>query len=230
MGLRHTPFFHMPTGCILALAGVLLSGCSSHTVPRPVERDPCLDAGPVNSLGYDHCVAERDRQRKEALEALLDDDPAHLQHLQIIEMPESKYQSSDFPDTPIPMSYRGVDSISLAEKQALPFKARIVWKYSSPSLQPERRDALQMEKMQVLIMAAVQENGLAKWVCTATGGRTAGVDLLYAKHEAFITKVRAALAQTGPYPVELKAQRDAAPSVGRQPAQDIRVTPKLCME
>ncbi|MFW8695835.1 hypothetical protein ACOI9Y_35240, partial [Mesorhizobium japonicum] len=76
-------------------------------------------------------MAERDRQRKEALEALLDDDPAHLQHLQIIEMPESKYQSSDFPDTPIPMSYRGVDSISLAEKQALPFKARIVWKYSS---------------------------------------------------------------------------------------------------
>ncbi|MFJ2279514.1 DUF695 domain-containing protein [Pseudomonas sp. NPDC087803] len=230
MGVLHTPVFQTPRACILALASVLLSGCSSHTLPRPVERDPCLDAGPVNTVGYDHCVAERDRQRKEALEALLDDDPAHLQRLQVIEMPDSKYQPSDFPDTPIPLSYRGVDSISLAEKQALPFKARIVWKYSSARLIPERRDALQMEKMQVLIMSAVQENGLAKWICTATGGQQREWIFYTQSDEAFIAKVRAALAQTGPYPIELKAQRDVTPTTLGQAAQDIRVTPKLCME
>jgi hypothetical protein len=47
---------------LLVLASLLIVGCSSPKpdLPKPVERDRCLDAGPVNSVAFNSCVAKRE--------------------------------------------------------------------------------------------------------------------------------------------------------------------------
>jgi hypothetical protein len=127
---------------LLALASVLIAGCSSSSSssksnsPPLVERDPCLEAGPAKSVEYDNCVADREASKREALRALFDDTGVYSRQMQIAESDDNTYQPSDFPDTPIPMVYKGSDSISANEKRALPFKIRVTWKYVS--VQPTR--------------------------------------------------------------------------------------------
>ncbi|XHF33608.1 DUF695 domain-containing protein [Pseudomonas chlororaphis] len=219
---------------LLAIVSVVVAGCSSSKSPPPVERDACLAAGPAKSVDYDNCVANRERKSRAALEALLDDKFVYPPQQQIVEASESKYQPSDFPESPAPMIYKGLDSISLTEKRALPFKIRIVWKYTSTGVIPERRDAIRMAEMEKLIVPAVEEKRLAKWVCTVTGGHQREWIFYTQNDEAFTARTRSALSQGGPYPIELSARRDVVLSTGSQPADNlaevIRITPKKCVE
>ncbi|MFJ4143043.1 DUF695 domain-containing protein [Pseudomonas sp. NPDC089734] len=221
---------------LLALASVLISGCSSsksNSLP-PVERDPCLDAGPTKSVAYDNCVADREASKREALRALLDDTGVYSRQVQIAEFDDNTYQASDFPDTPIPMAYKGVDSISATDKRALPFKIRVTWKYSSKGVIPAPRDRVRMDEMERLILLAVQDKGLAKWVCTVTGGHQREWIFYTRSDEAFIAQTQAALAHTGPYPIELSARKEPVLSTEVQNSEnlpeDIRITPKKCVE
>jgi len=95
---------------LLALASVLIAGCSKSNSPPPVERDPCLDAGPAKSVEYDNCVADREASKREALRALLDDTGVYSRQMQIVESEDNAYQPPDFPDAPIPMVYKGAVS------------------------------------------------------------------------------------------------------------------------
>ncbi|MCK1784098.1 DUF695 domain-containing protein [Pseudomonas sp. TNT11] len=221
---------------LLVLASVLIAGCSSSksNSPPPVERDPCLDAGPAKSVEYDNCVADREASKREALRALLDDTGVYSRQMQIVESEDNTYQPSDFPDTPIPMVYKGADSISATEKRALPFKIRVTWKYSSKGVIPAPRDRFRMDEMERLILPAVQDKGLAKWVCTVTGGHQREWIFYTRSDEAFIAQTQAVLAQTGPYPIELSARKEQALSTEVQSSEnlpeDIRITPKKCVE
>ncbi|QHF05789.1 DUF695 domain-containing protein [Pseudomonas asturiensis] len=221
---------------LLVLASVLIAGCSSSksNSPPPVERDPCLDVGPVKSVEYDNCVADREASKREALRALLDDTGVYSRQMQIADSDDSTYQLSDFPDTPIPMAFKGADSISETEKRALPFKVRITWKYSSKGLIPAPRDRVRMDEMERLILPAVQDKGLAKWVCTVTGGHQREWIFYTRSDEAFIAQTQAVLAQTGPYPIELSARKEPALSTevknSENLPEDIRITPKKCVE
>lgn len=221
---------------LLALASVLIAGCSSSksNSPPPVERDPCLDAGPAKSVEYVNCVADREASKREALRALLDDTGVYSRQMQIAEFDDNTYQPSDFPDTPIPMIYKGADSISATEKRALSFKIRVTWKYSSKGVIPAPRDRVRMDEMERLILPAVQDKGLAKWVCTVTGGNQRQWIFYTRSDEAFIAQTQAVLAQTGPYPIELSARKEPTLSTEVQSSEnlteDIRITPKKCVE
>ncbi|WP_192564729.1 DUF695 domain-containing protein [Pseudomonas gozinkensis] len=216
----------------LALASLLVAGCSSHEPTRfPAAPDQCLIAGPVNSTEYDRCVKDREIRKAEALEELLDNDAVRMQVRTDI---QSKFQESDFPATPLPGTFAVVDSISATEKQALPFKARITWKYSSPTHAPGYRVGKRMAEMEKLILPALQDKGLAKWICTVTGGGQREWIFYTQSDEAFIARTQAVLAQTGPYPIELTAKKEAVSGTELQSAEnlteDIRMTPKKCME
>ncbi|WP_458130992.1 DUF695 domain-containing protein [Pseudomonas sp. R3-41] len=221
---------------LLALAGVLVTGCSSSQThsPPPVKRDRCLDAGPVKSVDDDNCVADRVVSQNVALSTLLDDTGDYPQPMEIVEVVDDIYQPSDFPDTPVPMLYKGVGSISATEKRALPFKIKITWKYSSEGLIPAPRDRVRMDGMERLILPAMQDKGLAKWVCTVTGGKQREWIFYTRNDEAFIAQTRAILAQTGPYPIELSARKEPALSTeiqsGENLSEGIRITPKTCVE
>jgi len=142
---------------LLALTSVLIVGCSSSksNSPKPVELAPCLDAGPAKTVEYDNCMADREARRSEALRVLLDDTGVDSQQQQLAKSDDKTYQESDFPDTPIPLIYRGATSISATEKRALPFKIRVTWKYSSKGVKPESRDRVRMDEMERLILPAV---------------------------------------------------------------------------
>lgn len=221
---------------LLALASVFIAGCSSspsHS-PPPVERDPCLDAGPPKSVPYDNCVADREASKQEALRALLDDTGVYSRQMKIAEFGDNSYQPSDFPDTTVPQFYKGVGSISVTENRALPFKVRVTWKYASTGGMPAPRDRVRMDEMERLILPAVQGKGLAKWICTMTGGNQRQWIFYTRNHEAFIAQTQAALAQTGPYPIELSTHQEPAlntdvQSGGNRPER-IRITPKKCVE
>lgn len=79
---------------LLALSSVLIAGCSSSksNSPPPVERDPCLDAGPAKSVEYDNCVADREASKREALRVLLDDTGVYSRQMQIVESEDNTYQ------------------------------------------------------------------------------------------------------------------------------------------
>ena len=228
MGVRNRLWF-------LTLASVLIAGCSGSksNSPPPVERDPCLDAGPAKSMDYDNCLADREASKREALRALLDDTGVDSRQV-VVESEDNTYQASDFPATPIPMLYKGADLITATEKRALPFKIRVTWKYVSEGVIPPPRDRFRMDEMERLILPAVQDKGLAKWVCTVTGGHQREWIFYTRSDEAFIAKTQAVLAQTGPYPIELSARKEQALSTDVQssenPPEDIRITPKKCVE
>ncbi|NWD76012.1 DUF695 domain-containing protein [Pseudomonas gingeri] len=221
---------------LLALASVLIVGCSSSksNFSKLVERDPCLDTGPAKSVEYDNCMTDREARKSEALRVLLDDTGVYSQQEQMATFDDNTYQESDFPDTPIPLIYSGANSISAAEKQALPFKIRVTWKFSSKGLRASPIDSARMNKMERLILPAVQDKGLAKWVCTVTGGQQREWIFYTQSDEGFIAKTRGVLAQTGPYPIELSARKEPAlsPEVksGENPPKNTRITPKNCME
>ena len=219
---------------LLALAGVFVVGCSKSNSPPPIERDSCMDAGQAKSVEYDNCVADREVRKREALRALLDDTGIYSRQMQIADSDDTTYQPSDFPDTPIPMAYRGIDSISVTEKRALPFKIRITWKYSSKDVMPAPRDRVRMDEMERLILPAVQDKGLAKWVCRVTGGHQREWIFYTRSDEAFIAQTQAVLSQTGPYPIELSARKEPALSTEMQGSENmpenIHITPKKCVE
>ncbi len=213
---------------LLALASVLVAGCSSHKpTPFPVARDQCLDAGPVGSAGYGNCVKDQEIRKADALAELLDDDLPERQ--MVLAEGEDKYQETDFPETPFPGSFKVVDSVSATEKRTLPFKARITWKYSSKTLTPEYRVARRMKDMEKLIVPALEDKGLAKWICTVTGGQQREWIFYTQSEEAFIAKTRAILLQTGPYPIELSAKREPESST-QSLTENINMTPKKCVE
>ncbi|WP_256576439.1 DUF695 domain-containing protein [Pseudomonas sp. B11(2017)] len=214
----------------LALTSVLIAGCSRSHSPPPVERDPCLDAGPAKSVEYDNCVADREASKKEALRALLDDTGVYSQRMQAVVVEDNIYQPSDFPDTPIPMVYKGIYTISVTEKRVLPFKIRVTWKFSPKETIPTPRVHFRMNEMERLILPAVQDKGLAKWVCTVTGGQQREWIFYTRSDDAFIAQVQTVLAQTGPYPIELSARKEPALSSEVQSSENIRITPKKCVE
>ncbi|RVD79547.1 DUF695 domain-containing protein [Pseudomonas koreensis] len=221
-----------PFALLLTLAAVITAGCSHK--PPPVERDPCLDAGPVKSTAYDSCVADREERKAQALRVLLSDDPADHRQLQLAEPDENSFQLADFPDAPIPATFRIADSISARERQALPFKVRVTWKHAPTTAMLKSRDRARMAEMESLIRSAATDNGLAKWVCTVTGVHQREW-IFYARNDAaFITQIHTVLAPTGPYPVELTSRKEPALSAeesgGDRVNQAIRITPKQCVE
>ncbi|MCW1248169.1 DUF695 domain-containing protein [Pseudomonas sp. SAICEU22] len=173
---------------LLALASLLLVGCSSYKPypPKAVERDPCLDAGPVKSQAFDRCVADREARQKVALSALLDDGPSHEKALVIVDLDEEHCTKS----------------LSPAEEQALPLSVIVSWKFSSETALPTPEDAARMKKMEALLLPAIQEKGLAKWLCTITSEHQREWLFLTRNHEDFFTQARTAL--NGTYPIEMR--------------------------
>ncbi|MBW1248940.1 DUF695 domain-containing protein [Pseudomonas tolaasii] len=215
---------------LLVLASVLTTGCAGHPPAPAVERNPCLDEGPVHSVAFDRCVADRAADRAEALRRLLDDANPNPRQQALAEPGPDDYQDADFPDTPNPMLYQGARSVTAAERRALPYKIRITWKYSSKTLRPAPRDLSRMEQMRSLIVPAVQEQGLAKWLCTVTGGQQVQWIFYAESEESFRAQVNAALAKSGPYPLAFTTHKEPAPSGEMGEAETVRITPKTCME
>ncbi|MFM9380844.1 DUF695 domain-containing protein [Pseudomonas sp. UV AK001] len=211
---------------LLALAGVLVAGCSSHKpTPLVVAQNQCLDAGPVGTVAYETCVKEQENKKAKALAALLYGPfPERM-----VTSDDGRFQESDFPDTPLIATFKVVDSLSATEKRALPFKARITWKYISKKVVPVERDRERMTEMEKLILPALEDKGLAKWICTVTGGQQREWIFYTQSEEAFIAKTRAILLQTGPYPIELSAKREPESSA-QSLTETIRMTPKKCVE
>jgi hypothetical protein len=217
------------------LASVLIAGCSSSPPPvSPVYRDPCLDDGPVKSAAYETCVEDREFDKALAYKALFEDLGPSFQPKTIVEPGEDEFQSSDFPDIEGSMAVRVTPSISAIEKQALPFKVRVIWKYVSKTFRPRSRDLVRMDEMEALILPAVEEKGLAKWVCTLTGEKRRVWTFYTRSDDAFIARVQAALAPSGPYPIELSAGKEPAWRADELTAdnlhREIRITPKRCVE
>jgi hypothetical protein len=215
---------------LFALACALIAGCSSsHThTPTPLELEPCLAQGPVNSQGYDNCLADRAALLRELLKSL--NEPGSLRYLEVQPAGTPTFQLSDYPDTPTPMTYRGADSLTATERREQPFKIKVTWKYLSKRFGPEPRDRVPMEDMESLLLAAAKENGLAKWACTVTGGKQRQW-IFYTRDDAvFIARIKSVLAPTGPYPIEFSARRESGLGTDVDTAQDSRLTPKKCME
>ncbi|MCP2076351.1 UNVERIFIED_ORG: hypothetical protein J2Y77_005787 [Pseudomonas lini] len=173
---------------LLALASLLIVGCASPKpdLPKPVERDRCLDAGPVNSVAFDSCVAKREARKQEALRALLDDSPTHEKNLVNIKIDEQI-----------------CTHLSRAEEQALPIVVVINWKFSPKTVMPTPADAARMKEMEKLLLPAVQDKGLARWICTTTYEHQREWHFFTRSYEDFSARAREALGPTGLYPIEL---------------------------
>ncbi|MGH2420505.1 DUF695 domain-containing protein [Pseudomonas canadensis] len=214
----------------IALASLLLAGCS-HAGPQPTaQRDHCLDKGPANSEAFERCAADREAQKTKMLKdvlAVLDTPPGRQP---LAETGPDGYQEADFPQTPKVLNYQGERSISVAEKQALPYKVRIIWKYDSPYPVPGPGDVYRMGQMREQVVPAVEAQGLAKFVCTVTADQQVQW-IFYAKsEETFMAQVNAALAKSDPSPLVFTATKEPALSSEMAGAQSIRITPKTCME
>ncbi|UZE87444.1 DUF695 domain-containing protein [Pseudomonas viciae] len=174
---------------LLALAGLLIVGCSSSKpdLPKPVERDPCLDAGPASSVAFDSCVTKREARKQEALRALLDDGPSHEKAVVNIKIDEQIC----------------THSISPAEELELPIVVVINWKFSPKTVMPTPADATRMKEMEKLLLPAVQDKGLARWICTTTYEHQREWHFFTRSAEDFSAQAREALGPTGPYPIEL---------------------------
>jgi hypothetical protein len=179
-------------------------------------------------------VADREVRKAAALNALLDDTGTSYRQLQIAEPDDNSFQLSDYPDIPSPVTYRIARSISAIEKQALPFKIRVTWKYPSGTVLPASQELARMDEMEDLILPAVKDKGLAKWVCTVTGEHRREWIFYTRSDDAFITRVQAALAPTGPYPIELSGRKEPAWGAdglnGDNQRREFRITPKQCVE
>jgi hypothetical protein len=175
---------------LLALTSLLFVGCSSSRpdFPKPVERDPCLDAGPVNSQAFDRCVADRKARKQKALSELLDDGPSHEKALAIVEIDEQICTKS----------------LSPAEEQALPISVIVSWKFSSKTPMPTPEDAVRMKKMEELLLVAVANKGSSKWLCTITSEHQREWLFLTRSYDDFSAQAKEALRATGPYPIELR--------------------------
>lgn len=189
--LRLLPLSRMDTHNrlrLLTLASLLVVGCSSSKPysPKPVERDPCLDAGPVKSQAFDRCVADREARQKVALSALLDDGPSHEKALVIVDVDEEHCTKS----------------LSPAEEQALPLSVIVSWKFSSEAALPTPEDAARMKKMEAVLLPAIQDKGLAKWLCTVTSEHQREWLFLTRNHDEFFTQARETLG--GTYPIEMR--------------------------
>ncbi|MDD1006910.1 DUF695 domain-containing protein [Pseudomonas shahriarae] len=221
-----------PFVLLLTLASMLSAGCSHP--PRPVDRDLCLDAGPAKSAAYESCAVDREERKAAALSAVLGDRPAYDRPLQLAEPDENSFQLSDFPDSPNPAIYSIAQSISASEKQAQPFKVRVTWKHASTTAMLAPRDRARMAKMEGLILSAVTDSGSAKWVCTVTGVHQREWIFYARSDDAFITRVQATLAPTGPYPIEFSSRKEPAWNAdglnGEKLSEQIRITPKQCVE
>jgi hypothetical protein len=229
---RNTLNRTLPLLMLLASSALLNAGCSHP--PPPVDRDPCLDEGPSQSAAYEDCVVDRNDERDAALKAILGTGPDLYTQARLADPGEFPLQDSDYPDIPGPMSYHTANKISAAEQQALPFKMKIRWNYTSRKFLPRPRDLVRMNEMEALLKSAATENGLAKWVCTVTGEQRREW-VFYARSDAdFMTRMQTILAPTGPYPVEWSGRKDPAHNVeGTSKADasgEILITPKLCVE
>ncbi|MFJ2528975.1 DUF695 domain-containing protein [Pseudomonas helmanticensis] len=221
-----------PLFLLLASTALLNTGCSHP--PPPIERDPCLDEGPSHSAAYDDCVADRKDASDAALKAILGDAPDLYTQTRLAKPGEDTFQASDYPDTPSPMSYRTARSISATEQQALPFKMRVRWNYTSRKLLPRPRDLVRMNEMEALLLSAAADDGLAKWVCTVTGEHRREW-IFYARSDTdFMNRMQALLAPSGPYPVEWSGRKEPARSAeganSADPSGEIRMTPTRCLE
>ncbi|WP_311881106.1 MULTISPECIES: DUF695 domain-containing protein [unclassified Pseudomonas] len=209
-----------PLFLLLVSTALLNTGCSHP--PPPIERDPCLDEGPLHSAAYDDCVVDRNDERAAALNAILGNGPDLYPQMRLAEPGEDTFQESDYPDTPSPMSYRTARSISATEQQALPFKMKVRWNYTSRKLLPRPRDLVRMNEMEALLLSAAADDGLAKWI-------------FYARSDTdFMNQMQALLAPSGPYPVEWSGRKEPARNAERansaDPSGEIRITPKRCLE
>ncbi|MBX8509111.1 DUF695 domain-containing protein [Pseudomonas cichorii] len=213
---------------LLLLACALVNGCAKS--PPPIYRDPCLDDGPANSAEYGRCIADREARKSATLEELLSDKPSY-QKMGIASEVVDGFQPGDFPETSSNARYRFAHSISMIEKQNLPFKIRIIWKYTSRFDMPALQDRVRMDRMEGLIMPAVKDKGLAKWICTVTSEQKQIWTFYTQSDEAFITRVQSSLALTGPYPIEFSAHKEPAwsPDIFND-QQEVRITPKRCVE
>jgi hypothetical protein len=179
-------------------------------------------------------VADRKDASDAALKAILGDAPDLYTQTRLAEPGEETFQKSDYPDTPSPMSYRTARSISATEQQALPFKMRVRWNYTSRKLLPRPRDLVRMNEMEALLLSAAVDDGLAKWVCTVTGEHRREW-IFYARSDTdFMNQMQALLAPSGPYPVEWSGRKEPARNAERansaDPSGEIRITPKRCLE
>lgn len=220
---------------VLALASIFIAGCASPNPnsPLPIDRDPCLDEGPAKSEDYNNCLADFEAVLKMAFRSLTDNTYDYPRQMILDESVSEPYQLSDFPDTPL-VTYSGIRSISVTEKQALPFKVKITWKYKSKRLIPAPRDDIRMYEMERIILPGLKDKVLGKWACTATGGQQRQWIFYTRNEEAFIAQIKAILAQTGPYPIEVSSSQEPALNVeardGKGLAEDIPITPKMCLE
>jgi len=218
--------------CGLTLASLLLAGCATPAPqPPPVAvRDQCLDKGSAASAAFERCVADRQAQKAKMLKdvlAVLDTTPGRQP---LADAGPDGYQQADFPETPKVLSYQGERSISVAEKQALPYKVRITWKYDSPFPVPLPGDVYRMGQMRQQVVPAVEAQGLAKFVCTVTADQQVQW-IFYAKsEETFMARVNAALAKSEPYPLIFTATEEPAPNSDMVKTGALRITPKICME
>ncbi|MFW9082033.1 DUF695 domain-containing protein [Pseudomonas sp. P2757] len=222
-----------PLVWLLAFACVLITGCATPPPPEP-SRDECLDAGPAKSAAYDACEASRTLQRAAALRALLDDTGASNRQMALADPEDIPYQEADFPDIASPMRYRMNGSITVIDKQALPFKVRVTWKYTSKTFLPEAIELERMDKMEDLLLSAVKDQGPAKWVCTVTGEHRREWIFYTPSDLVFISRLQSVLAPTGPYPVEWSTRKEPLRGANGQTdnnlPDEVRITPKLCME
>ncbi|WP_123450192.1 DUF695 domain-containing protein [Pseudomonas fluorescens] len=213
---------------LLTSTALLNTGCSH--APPPIERAPCLDEGPSQSAAYDDCVADRKDASDAALKAILGDAPDLYTQTRLAEPGEDTFQASDYPDIASPMSYRTARSISATEQQALPFKVRVRWNYTSRKLLPRPRDLVRMNEMEALLLSAAADDGLAKWVCTVTGEHRREW-IFYARSDTdFMSRMQTLMAPSGPYPVEWSGRKEPARSANGASSVDIRMTPKRCLE
>ncbi|WKV87220.1 hypothetical protein LJU32_15595 [Pseudomonas sp. B21_DOA] len=152
-----------PAVVLLLLASLITTGCTRSHSPKPVERDLCLDAGPEHTTAYAKCVSERKERQAEALKILLSDDPADNPQRQVAVPGDSDFQPSDFPDEPMPASFRMSSNLNLKDAQAFAYKTRISWKYVPDHFLPSPKEYARMKQMERLIQAAVATDGSAKW-------------------------------------------------------------------
>lgn len=91
-----------------------------------------------------------------------------------------------------------------------------------------------MYEMERLILPGLKGNVPGKWACTATGGQQRQWIFYTRNEEAFIAQIKAILAQTGPYSIEFSSSQEPALNVeardGKGLAEDIPITPKMCLE
>ncbi len=121
-------------------------------------------------------------------------------------------------------------NLNLKDAQAFAYKTRISWKYVPDHFLPSPKEYARMMQMDRLIQAAVATDGSAKWGCTVTGGQRMEWVFYTLDDAAFVSRVQAALAQTGPYPIEFSSRKQVDVSAEVQNAEQTRLTPKRCLE